>query len=341
MHRTKHRLHIKTTIGALFFCLLVPVVRADEPGRSPALPLALALRSPAERLGLEQKIPELTTGKAVTWELDASHYSEIAAAAAVVVEAPMDVLVAEVQSLEILRKRGVLMAMGKFSEPVSGHDLDKLEIPQQTLDAMASAKFRSSDVKLSSAEIAAIRRVKPEQREVLYKSFLLRRIRAWREKGVDGLDQYHDKKRPIEQAKETGEMLASLGKTRPNGPMPVATRYQYWSVEQFGSLKPVIALNDMTVTRGFGTARIEIVQIYSNHYFDGLVTALDFAEVRSESGPATLVRLAFYSRLDLFEGLLGGLKRRFGRSKTVEELGKNLEQMRATYGPQTARREDE
>ena len=135
----------------------------------------------------------------------------------------------------------------------------------------------------------------------------------------------------MNQTKTNTELLASLAKSKPPGTLPLETRFQYWSVEQYGSLKAVIAITDLSVMHGERAARIETLQIYSNHYFEGLVTALDFADVGTAEAPATLVRLTFHSRLDIFDGLLAGLKRRLGRSRTVDELADNFERLRDSY----------
>ena len=323
-------------VALIAFALLTPGAHAGDDTDGTAAALATALKAPAARLGIEPRVAELAAGKAVSWDLEVKHESEVAAASAVVVEAPLELLVTELRDLELLRKRGVLTATARFSDPPSFNDLVKLEVPAATLDGMARAKVRSSDVKLSSAEIAAARRAKPADRPLVFKGFLLRRMLAWQQNGVAGLGFYHDKRLVVNQSKATGELIAELEKTRPAGALPVTSKHQYWSIEQYGTLKPVIALSEMTIMRSGRTARVETVQIYANHYFEGLVTALDFDEVTTPRGPATLVRLSFRSRLDIFDGLLGGLKRRIALSRTTEEVGKNLEQMRAAYAPAAA-----
>jgi hypothetical protein len=304
---------------------------ADMPARTEGVTLEAALAPHAERFGLRGKIAEIVAGKAVSWELETSDDSEIAAAGAVLVEAPIGDLVAGFRDLEILRKRGVVVAWGRFSAEAKPTDLDALEIPAPTARAIERARARKSDVKLSGQEIDAVRRVRVTDRGSAYKRALVERVRGWRARGLAGLVAYEDKKGKLDLAKETGELLEGLSRSRPAGEIPLDAHFQYWSLERFGSLKPIVAATDMRVARAGGAARIETIQIYASHYFDGLATAVDLAEVPTEVGPATLVRITFRARLDLFEGLLGGIKRRVGRSRTVEELAGNLERLRAAY----------
>jgi hypothetical protein len=304
---------------------------ADAPARAEDVALKAALAPHAERFGLGNTLTEIVAGKAVSWEVEASDDSEIAAAGAVLVEAPIGDLVAGFRDLEILRRRGVVVAWGRFSEEARPTDLDALAIPAPTARAIERAKARESDVKLSVQEIGAVRHVRATSRAAAYKHALVERVRAWRARGLSGLVAYEDKKRKLDLAKETRELLEGLARSRPAGELPVEARFQYWSLERFGSLKPIVATTDMRVARAGGAARIETVQIYASHYFDGLVTAVDLAEVATEIGPATLVRIAFRARLDFFGGVLGGIKRKVGRSRTVKELAENLERLRAAY----------
>jgi hypothetical protein len=311
--------------------LMAPAVRGGNDADGNVAALAAALKGPAARLGVEPKIPELVAGKAVSWELPAEHDTEVASASVVLIDAPLERLVDDLRTLEILRKAGALTATAPFSSPPSLNDVAKLNVPEPTLEAMARARIRKSNVKLSAAEIAAARRAKPADRPVIFKGFLLRRMLAWQQRGVEGLGTYDDKRLQVDQSKATAGLIASLAKTRPADTLPVTSKLQYWSIEQYGTLKPVIALSEMTIMRSGSRARVETVMIYSNHYFEGLVTALDFEEVTTSKGPATLVRLAFHSRLDIFDGLLSGIKLYVARSRTTEEMGKYLERLRESY----------
>lgn len=311
--------------------LAVSLLAADGPGRAPATTLEAALAPQAARLGLEGRVAELAAGRAVSWELDSENGAEVAGAGAVLIDAPVDELVAGFRDLDILRRRGVVIASGRFPEEARPSDMRGLEVPATTLEALRRAKTRSSDVKLSGREIAAVRRARAGERADVFKRSVVDRVRAFRDRGLSGLEKYEDKKRPVDLAKTVDELVAGVAKSRPPGALPVDERFQYWSLERFGSLKPVVGAADMTVMRGRGAARIETVQFYASHYFDGFVTAIDFVEVASERGPATLIRITFRARLDLFTGLLGGLKRKLGRSRTVKELAENLERLRAAY----------
>src|SRR4030095_16618315 len=176
----------------------------------------------------------------------------------------------------------------------------------------------------------------PERRSALFGRLLAARLAAWRSCGVAGLGVYEDKHRPLNQAEVTTALLASLARTRPARGFLRTDAFEYWSVERFGSLKPVVALTEMATYEADGLVRVETVQIYATHYFDGLVTAIDLVPVPLGDCGATLVRVSVFARLDLFTGVLAPIKSRTAKSHMVDALADSLDRIRASFASPSA-----
>jgi hypothetical protein len=279
-------------------------------------------------MGIGADVAALREGRAVARVLDTDNDAELCAAGSVVVAAPLDALAEAFRDLSLLAAAGMVTASGRISETPSETDFRALRIPPADLAALVAARPGDSDVKLAEGEIEVVRRAGRDGVDPAFRRALLQRVLAWRASGFDGLGSYRDKRSAVDQKTVTRSLLERLGRTRPNGAFAQVESFEYWSVERFGGLKPFVALTNMKVGRRPGVVRIETVQLYASHYCDGLVSSVDLHELPDESGPRTLVRLTFRTQVDAFGGLLGGLKRRVGRSKMVEQLAAGLERLR-------------
>src|ERR1051325_2218963 len=72
------------------FCAVGCAEAPREPGGSEAVSADRAVREYASILGVERRASDLATGRAAAWALDADDGSELAAAGAVAVDAPLE-----------------------------------------------------------------------------------------------------------------------------------------------------------------------------------------------------------------------------------------------------------
>lgn len=282
----------------------------------------------AASMGILGDVPELKLGRGVARPLETKNDAELCAAGAIVVDAPIDALADSFRDLSLLRSGGMVVASGRISESASLADFAGLAIPAADLDAIKRAKRGDSDVKLSAEEIDRVRGAGAERASDAFKQALLERVVAFRERGIEGLGSYNDKKATVSQDSVTRALLASLDATRPTGAFSPVESFEYWSVEQFGGLKQFVTVTNMTIKRREGAVRIETVQLYASHYCEGLVTSIDLYALPETDGARTLLRLTFRTQVDALGGLLGGLKRKVGRARMVEQLAAGLERLR-------------
>ncbi len=293
-----------------------------------------SLGGAVDRLGFAaDDVASLAAGKAAARQLDTEHDAELAAMGVVVLNASVDDVVESFRDLSILRRSGMAACAGRFSAQPTVDDLACLPIPDADLAVLPKAKAGDSDVKLSESEIAAIQTAEGTTMDLVFKNALVGRVNAWQQNGVDGLGSYSDKKRRVTQSEITTGLLTSLRAQRAGEVKHVET-FEYWAVEQFGNFKPLVDVNSISIYSGPGFARIETTQLYASHYCDGLVTGFDLIPIQDQAGPATLLRLTFRVRMDSLGGIFGGLKRKIGRGKIVEQVADGLERIRTAFDPQ-------
>jgi hypothetical protein len=291
----------------------------------------------AASMGIAGDVPELKAGRAVARQLEPTNDSELCAAGSIVIDAPLEALVASFRDLSLLERGGLVSASGRVSDTPSVADLERLPLSAADLEALRSSKRGGSDIKLSVDEIDALRKAGSDRVALTFREGLVRRVAAWRQSGISGLSTYGDKRTTVEQAVVARALLDSLGRDRAGGTFEDVESFVYWSVERFGSLKPFIALTNMTLQRrNSGVVRIETVQLYASHYCEGLVASIDLHELPYDGGPRTLVRLSFRTQVDAFGGILGGMKRKIARSRMLEQLVSGLERLR-DEGPRVTR----
>jgi hypothetical protein len=299
---------------------------AAQPAGAPVV----TIQDAAAKLGLTADVTALAAGRATARPLDTENDAELCASGAIIIDVPADVLANGFRDLSLLRSSGLLVAAGRFSDEPQLADLDALAIPEGEINELSTAQAGNSGIKLSALEIAALRGAQPGVVAATFKQALLQRVVAWRERGNAGLGIYDDKRKPVEQSQVATMLLTSLASTRPSYSFVRDESFEYWSVERFGNLKPLVALTNMSIHRRPGVVRIETVQLYASHYCEGLVTSIDLLSLGGTVGNATLVRLTLRAQVDSFTGMMGSLKRRVGRARVVEQLAQGLELLRSS-----------
>jgi hypothetical protein len=280
------------------------------------------------RLGFAaDDVANLAAGRATARQIETEDESELGAVGVVVLPARVDDVVESFRDLSILRRSGMAVCAGRFSATPTLDDLACLDVPADDLVLLPKAKLGASDVKLSDAEIAALGRDAGPCSDVEYKRALMRRVVAWQQHKLGGLGNYADKKRRVVQSDVTGALLANLALHRPEEIREVDS-FEYWAVEQFGSFRPLVDVNSVSILSGPGIVRIETTQLYASHYCNGLVTSVDLIPVQTANGQETLMRLTFRVQMDSLGGFFGGLKRHIGRGRVVEQVASGLEKIR-------------
>jgi hypothetical protein len=105
--------------------------------------------------------------------------------------------------------------------------------------------------------------------------------------------------------------------------------FVYWSKERVHA-RPVVSITHVAIVKGGETSPVDYAigtkQIYAMHYFDASLGVTLLVRDPAARVPATYVVYLNRSRIDLFDGLFGGMARRIvagrARSLVAEQLGR-------------------
>ena len=119
----------------------------------------------------------------------------------------------------------------------------------------------------------------------------------------------------------------------PKNHTPETSDILYWSKERV-SRRLVVSVTHLAISRtthGPSAYAIASKQIYGTHYFDASVGLTVLVRDRSVSSPATYVVYLNRSRVDIFDGLFGGIARTIvgtrARSLVATQLGRLQQSM--------------
>lgn len=245
------------------------------------------------------------------------------------VSAAPELLILWTRAIAELKRSRFVQAVGRFSDPPLLGDLDALELDARDLDAIRRCRPGACGLKLSAGEIASLTGVAAqagvEWREAVQQEFrrlLLQRVERYRAGGLTALPPPADRR----VARHPADALAGILEESPylsHFPSALAwlqgfprtnpgiESFFYWSKEQYGDGKPVIAVTHVGIVHrsDHPAAPVAIVgkQIYATHYLDGSL-GLTMIVGDAAEGARYLVYVN-RSHVDVVKGVWGGIVR--------------------------------
>jgi hypothetical protein len=244
--------------------------------------------------------------------------------------AAVDQMLAASTTLDVLQKNAAHTAGARISVPPTPADFAAVVLGDRDLADLRGCQVGACDMKLSMDEIHRVQRTMrdagPDWKAAVQRTFrgiLLDRAQAYLADRHAGMAPYADKRKPIDSRAEFTAIVRQPVLARWVSPAqvdqiltartvapPILDSFLSWSVTSYGG-KPVTAITHTVVVEsagaGHGALPIAIAaQVFATHYFTGSVAVTSLID---RGGHRYLVYL-HASRLDLFDGWLGGVARR-------------------------------
>jgi hypothetical protein len=269
---------------------------------------------------------------------------------AVRLDAPDEALVEWVREIEAFKRGPFVTAIRRFSEPPVAEDLEGLTLDAADVESIRRCRPGSCGLKLAAHEIDSLRQA--AQRggksdgavQAEFRRVVLDRVLAYRSGGLEALPPLADRRH---QPAAADALAAVLGESAYlTDPLPgVAARlrgqpagadadvesFMYWSKEQYGPGKPVIAVTQVDIVRpGAPPAPSVLVlsrEVLATHYRTASlgVTAI----VRSAGSSDCYLVYVNQSQVDVLDGLFGGLKRQLIESRLAGDSARVMRLVRA------------
>jgi hypothetical protein len=286
----------------------------------------------------------LAGGRAVT-ELLKEPAVDLTIAAAVRSRVTPEIFVAGFRDIERIQKGTYTPLLGRFSSPPRIEDLATLTLDAEDLEDLRDCRPRRCGLKLSAAEIQQIRSAigaaGSQWKDAALDAFrraLVRRASDFVAHGRARLIPYEDDDEAVLPRSELEQLLAVLQRrafVRPDVLAYLRTypssssgpeSYLFWSKDTLGDAKPIVSITHAAVVRDEQDAPVAVMtQVYASHYLNASISITTL--VPASDGTPQIVYLRL-SKVDVFEGAIGGMVRRIVQKRVRAEGPAALESMR-------------
>lgn len=335
-------------IGACVFLSVPRLCAAELP---PALDSFLK-----DKLGLSSgETGAVGQGKPVAKLIDVSEEREVALAGAVRLDAPPDFIAKKYREMLSSAERPRLRALGVFSTPAVPEDVARLSFPAGDLDDLKKCRVGDCKIKLYTEGLEKVRNgidwegenVQEEVDAALRKG-MVGFVEEYRKRGDAAIPDYADKEQLMNVTTGFDFLLQEspllfehlpdfFGSIRsyPGEQHESVDDFIFWSVEDPGSgLKETVFVTHAfvyTSTTDDGRPLVSIAhkKLHASHYYYAALRSATVID--SPQGGETVSYMIFLDR-HLFDGKLGGFKKRMLRNGLREGLEEELDGIRQRIG---------
>ena len=295
-------------------------------------------------------IGRLDRGGVVSRTLEVKNSREVATLGIVRINTSPSRYVERMADIATFKRTDDVLQVGTFSSPPQREDVASLTIDEGDLKRLRECRVEDCDVQLSADGIERLRRDidwraadAPGNASLLVRRLLVDYVARYRQSGAVAAMEYGDRAPRVNVGLEFASLIdADSTMTNyaprlrrhlldyPASSAEKVTDFVYWSRELVRS-RPVIsithvataaAVNDSPVAYAIGSK-----QIYAMHYYDASLGLTLLVPDRTAASPATYVVYLNRSRIDLFDGLLGGVARRIVAGRARDLVAKQLERL--------------
>jgi len=226
-------------------------------------------------------------------------------------------------------------------------DVASLSVDEQSLKRFRGCRVDDCDVRLPAEAIDRMRREvnwdgpdASRQANLLVRQLLVDYVADYRRRGTMATMEYADRAPRLNVGREFALLIEAdtitstyaprlrrhlLG--QPGSAADKMSDFVYWSKELIRG-RPVISITHVTTAPALDDSPVAYAigskQIYAMHYYDASLGLTLLVPDRSSSSPATYVVYLNRSRIDLFDGLFGGVARRLVAGKAKGLVAEQL-----------------
>jgi hypothetical protein len=306
------------------------------------------------------EIARIDGGQVVSRTLEVKNRREVATLGIVRIKTTPSTYVERLADIVSFKRTDDVLQIGTFSSPPQPEDVRSLTIDEADLKRLRECRVEDCEVRLSAEAIGRVRREidwhaadASRKATQLVLQLLVDYVARYRQSGAAAAMEYADRLPRLNVGREfaslidgdtvTGNYAPRLGRHLLEYPASSAekmTDFVYWSKELVRS-RPVVTITHVAIAPTINDSPVAYAvgskQIYAMHYFDASLGLTLLVPDPTAAPPATYVAYLNRSRIDLFDGLWGGVARRIvaGRARTlVAEQLQRLQGVLADKSPE-------
>jgi hypothetical protein len=288
------------------------------------------------------EIGRLDAGQVVSRTLEAKNRREVATLGIIRIKTTPSTYVERLADIATFKRTDDVLQIGRFSTPLQLGDVRSLTIDDGDLERLRGCQVEDCGVRLSAEGIERVRREidwhaadASHKATQLVLQLLIDYVAHYRQSGAAAAMEYADRLPRLNVGREFASLIDADTVTwnyvprlrqhlleYPESSAGKMTDFIYWSKELVRS-RPVISITHVAIATTADDSPVAYAigskQIYAMHYFDASLGLTLLVPDRRAPGPATYVIYLNRSRIDLFDGLFGGVVRRIvaGRARTL------------------------
>jgi hypothetical protein len=293
----------------------------------------------------------------VTRTLDSSHKREVATLGVTRIKVTPEYYIQQLVDIVRFKKSDAVLQIGKFSHLPVPSDVAAMTLEEADIRQLRTCRVGNCGVQLPASAITRFQHAVDwrradarEQANALMRQILVDYVAAYAASGSAASMQYADQSAIVDVRSETGQLA------RAEGPgwryFPALGRHIreyaghgagdttdliYWSKEKVAS-RNVVSVTHLAIARTAADSpadyAVASTQIYGTHYFDASLGLTILVRDASSDTPATYVVYLNRSRIDIFDGLFGGVARNIVSGKARGTVSDHLGQLQQRLEPQ-------
>lgn len=287
-------------------------------------------------------IQKIARGEIVARTTEADS-AAVALAVAGTVEVPAAFYIEQFRAIESFKKTPEVRQIGRFGAPPKPDDIAPLVLEQADVDDLRSCRPADCGLKLDGDGIQKLaqRHAQIPTASAAIRPYLAAYASRYMAHGNSALMEYQSTSKPRRLADELGTIMNRSDYLRARWPAlfnavanyagsmpPDLDGFLYWSKEKIGP-RAVVSLTHVIVSPPRdGRAAVATKQIYASHYSDASLGVTMLLEHGTTAEPRTRVIYVNRTRLDIFGGLLGSIKRPLVRSRAREGAERTMRGLR-------------
>ena len=328
----------------------VVVALVAAPGASDRDPARAFL---AEAFGVSAAdLARIDSGHAVTRSLEVKNRREVATLGIARIRTTPAVYVERLMDIAAFKRTEDIIQIGKFGGQPQVADVASLTIEEADLKQLRDCRVEACGVRLPEADIERLRReidwrVPDASRRAgdFVRQLLVDYVIGYRAGGAAATMKYAATSARLDVGSEFAALVAADTTTwkyvprlrrhlleYPNAGEPAIVDFVYWSKERVHR-RLVVSLTHVAIAPVVEPSPVSFAiaskQIYATHYFDASL-GLTLLVPAPGPDPHTYVVYLNRSRIDLFDGLFGGVARRIVAGKARTLVGEQLARLQRT-----------
>jgi len=295
-------------------------------------------------------IGRLDRGDVVSRTLEVKNRREVATLGIVRIKTSPSRYVERLTDITTFKRADDVLQIGTFSSRPRPEDMASLIIDEPELKRLRECRVEDCEMRLSAAGIERVRRDidwpasdSSGKASLLMRQLLVDYVARYHQSGATAAMEYADRAPRTNVGLEfaslidadniTSNYAPQLRRHLLEYPTPSSdkmTDFLYWSKELVRS-RPVISITHVATSAAVDDSPVAFAigskQIYAMHYYDASLGLTLLVPDRTSATPATYVVYLNRSRIDLFDGLFGGVTRRIVAGRARSLVSEQLERL--------------